>query len=211
MNVEGEVMRRMTRARAVAALIVGVLLATVVVAPATAYAKRAPTTTVYRFYNQGTGAHFYTASVAERDIVFATWPTIYTYEGTAFYLYDWYLEEDVVDTAGVSPVDPTTPVYRFYNVRNGSHFYTMSSAEAEMVMSAYPTTFTYDGIAFAAYTGPSDDLPLMPVYRFYHKYNGSHFYTISPEEKALVQLYCADTYRFEGVAFYALSAYKSFN
>jgi hypothetical protein len=37
--------------------------------------------------------------------------------------------------------------------------------------------------------------------------NGSHFYTISPEEKALVLLYYGDTYRFEGVAFYAFSWY----
>ena len=200
-------MRRILRVRAVAALIVGVLLAAAVISPAVASAIPAPTQAIYRFYNQSTGAHFYTNSVAERDHVIATWPTLFTYEGPAFYVYDESLFEVPVSPAGVGPVLPSAPIYRFFNKLNGSHFYTMSAEERDMVIAKYAGTFSYDGVGFNAYPEAVEYMPLMPVYRFYNMENGSHFYTISPEEKALVLLYYGDTYRFEGVAFYAFSWY----
>ncbi len=43
-------------------------------------------TTVYRFFKYGTGSHFYTADPTERDRVIANWPTLYRYEGEAFWL-----------------------------------------------------------------------------------------------------------------------------
>ncbi len=198
-------MRRMLRARAVAALIVGVLLAAAVLAPVSASAIPAPTQAIYRFYNQGSGAHFYTASAEERDMVMATWPTLFTYEGPAFYVYDESVYENT-SASGVIPL-PDAPVYRFFNKLNGSHFYTISAQEADRVIAMFPGTFSYDGVGFSAYSEPSEYMPLMPVYRFYNLENGSHFYTISPDEKALVQLYYADLYRFEGVAFYAIGWY----
>lgn len=197
-------MRRILRVRAVAALIVGVLLAAAVVAPVSASAIAAPTQAIYRFYNQSTGSHFYTNSVAERDHVIATWPTLFTYEGPAFYVYDESYFEPVATASGFAPL-PASPVYRFFNKLNGSHFYTISAEEADMVLAKFPGTFSYDGVGFNAYGEAAEYMPLMPVYRFYNMENGSHFYTISPEEKALVQLYYGATYRFEGVAFYAFS------
>ena len=41
---------------------------------------------VFRFFNKSTGAHFYTASPAERDKIVATYPH-FIYEGIAFYVY----------------------------------------------------------------------------------------------------------------------------
>jgi len=41
---------------------------------------------VFRFFNKVTGAHFYTASVTERDKVVASYPN-FVYEGIAFYVY----------------------------------------------------------------------------------------------------------------------------
>ncbi|MDO8847865.1 MAG: hypothetical protein Q7W51_05720 [Coriobacteriia bacterium] len=199
-------MRRILRFRAVAALIVGVLLAAAVVAPISASAIPAPNQAIYRFYNQGTGAHFYTNSVAERDHVIATWPMLFTYEGVAFYVYDESMFLEEASASGVSLL-PTSPVYRFFNKLNGSHFYTLSAEEADMVIAKFPGTFSYDGVGFSAYSAPVEYMPLMPVYRFYNTENGSHFYTISPDEKALVLLYYGGKYRFEGVAFYAMSGY----
>jgi len=40
---------------------------------------------VFRFYNGDTGAHFYTASIEERDHVLATWAQ-FAYEGAVFYV-----------------------------------------------------------------------------------------------------------------------------
>jgi uncharacterized protein (DUF1800 family) len=60
---------------------------------------------LFRFFNTATGAHFYTASTAERDSVRATLPQ-FAYEGVAFFVYG---------TAGV-PVPPVVAVsdgYRF--------------------------------------------------------------------------------------------------
>jgi hypothetical protein len=187
----------------VAAVVLG-LLVVALFAPTLAFGLPQPTVVVYRFYNQGSGAHFYTASVEERDYVIATWPDLFTYEGPAFYLYD-----DMIDGTSVAPASiylgPSAPVYRFFNVRNGSHFYTISAEEADLVRAKYPDVFRYDGIAFNAYLTAAEYTPLAPVYRFYNKLNGSHFYTISEEERLLVLQYFSDTYEYEGIAFYAMS------
>lgn len=203
-NGEGETMRGILRARAVGAMMVAVLVAVALIAPVTASAIPAPTITVYRFYNQSAGTHFYTASIQERDFVIATWPDVFTYEGPAFYLYDDMPEPAQIQPLGVA-LAPTTPVHRFYNMKNGSHFYTISAAEADMVKAKYPTIYHYDGVGFNAYVAPVEYMPLQPVYRFYNKVNGTHFYTIDPNEKAVVQLLYSDTYTYEGIAFYAMS------
>ncbi|MDO8848874.1 MAG: multicopper oxidase domain-containing protein [Coriobacteriia bacterium] len=90
---------------------------------------------LYRFYNRLRGTHFYTASLEERDMVIATWPDVFTYEGIAY------------NISATEAVD-TMPVYRFYNVRTGSHFYTASAGERDTVIATWPGIFTYEGVAF---------------------------------------------------------------
>lgn len=90
---------------------------------------------LYRFYNRVRNTHFYTASSAERDMVIATWPGVFTYEGVAY-------------NVSTSAAANTMPIYRFYNVRTGSHFYTASDAERDMVIATWPDLFTYEGTAF---------------------------------------------------------------
>ncbi len=90
---------------------------------------------LYRFYNRVSGSHFYTASPTEADHVIATWPNIFTYDGPTY---------------RVSPVPARgkIPVYRFYNLRNGSHFYTASAEEADHVIATWPSVYRYEGPAF---------------------------------------------------------------
>jgi len=90
---------------------------------------------LYRFYNRTRSTHFYTASVAERDMVIATWPGVFTYEGIAY-------------NVSAVPAPKTMEVYRFYNVRSGSHFYTTSVAERDNVIATWPSVFVYEGPAF---------------------------------------------------------------
>jgi hypothetical protein len=90
---------------------------------------------LYRFYNVRNGSHFYTASAEERDIVIATWPTVYAYEGPTYSVC-------ATNKAG------STPVYRFYNVMNGSHFYTSSDQERDAVIAQWSATYTYEGPAY---------------------------------------------------------------
>lgn len=95
-----------------------------------------------------------------------------------------------------------TQIYRCYNKVNGSHLYTAGDWEALAAVRKYPKTYVYEGPVYWAYVynDPADPGNI-PLYRFYNTSNGSHFYTISAEEKAYVEANYKRTYRYEGVAF----------
>ncbi len=90
---------------------------------------------LYRFYNRSSQSHFYTASAQERDTVAAQWSDVYSYEG---------------ETYRVSPVAAggSAPVYRFYNLKNGSHFFTASAEEADIVIANWPNVYRFEGPAY---------------------------------------------------------------
>lgn len=92
------------------------------------------------------------------------------------------------------------PVYRFYNLKNGSHFYTRSETERYTVITKWPTVYRFEGPAYSLET--TDPANSMPLYRFYNRRNGSHFYTPSESEKQTVMARWGSTYSFEGVAYY---------
>ncbi|MGV8083943.1 MAG: OmpL47-type beta-barrel domain-containing protein [Coriobacteriia bacterium] len=142
---------------------------------------------IYRFYNVKNGSHFYTASTAERDMVIARWPNIYTFEGAAY----------SVNTA--NPAN-SSPLYRFYNKKNGSHFYTVSEQEKDIVRSKWPDVYEYEGPVYNVCA--TSVAGATPVYRFYNKKNGSHFYTVSEQEKDIVRSKWPDVYEYEGPAFW---------
>ena len=141
---------------------------------------------VHRFYNKSGQTHFYTASSSEAQTIAGTMTDTFTYEGPAYSL---------DTTSGVN----ATPLVRFYNKRNGSHFYTASAAEAEKVKATLGAVYTYEGPAYNVSLGPTG---CTTVYRFYNKRNGSHFYTTSEAERQNVQATLGYIYNFEGVAFY---------
>jgi hypothetical protein len=141
---------------------------------------------VYRFYNTKTGTHFYTDSAEERDHVWATWSKIFAYEGVAYM---------------TNPGNNNQPLYRFYNKVNGSHFYTASLQEANHVIATWPNIFTFDGPTYSVSLDSAGGTKI-PVYRFYNKKNGSHFYTASAEEADIVIARWSNVYQLEGVAFY---------
>jgi murein DD-endopeptidase MepM/ murein hydrolase activator NlpD len=93
------------------------------------------TEALHRFYNHRSASHFYTASDAEADMVRRTWPETFSYEGRSYH---------------VAPVQIAAwdPVYRFYNLRSGSHFFTASSQERDVVVAKWPSIYRYEGIAF---------------------------------------------------------------
>lgn len=91
------------------------------------------------------------------------------------------------------------PVYRFYNKKLGSHFYTASGAERDAVIDTLSSTYHYEGVSYCVKTAsPSNDDPL---YRFYNKKNGSHFYTASIAEKNHIAAKLSSTYRLDGPAY----------
>lgn len=142
-------------------------------------------TPVFRFYNERTGAHFYTNSVAERDFVIARLPE-FGYEGPRF-------------QAANQPAEGLSPVFRFYNARTGAHFYTISAAERDFVIDRLPE-FKYEGPTWYAQTQPGNNASAM--HRFYNTQRGAHFYTIIQGEVDFVRGNLP-MYRYEGIAYYA--------
>ena len=140
---------------------------------------------IYRFYSPKSGTHFYTPSAEERDMVIARWGDVWRYEGVAY---------------AVCPARNVQPLYRFYNRVNGSHFYTASATERDMVLSKWMNVFAYDGETYTV--TPYAEAGKAPVWRFYNKKNGSHFYTASAEEAAHVITTWPHIYKLEGAAFW---------
>jgi len=98
-------------------------------------------------------------------------------------------------------------VYRFFNMRGGVHFYTANDQEFMNVYKNLSSTFHYDGVAYTVPWGISSDPGLQnpntfPLYRFYNKTTGVHFFTMSEQEKANVIATRSDDYVYEGVAYW---------
>ena len=90
---------------------------------------------LYRFFNKKNGTHFYTASEAEKASIIAHLSGTYRLDGPAY-------------NVCVTPVAGATPVYRFFNKKNSTHFYTASAAEKANTMAKFASTYTLDGVAF---------------------------------------------------------------
>ena len=99
----------------------------------------------------------------------ATWPHIYRFEGEAYY---------------TNPANNAQPLYRFYNVRNGSHFYTASATEATHVIATWPSIFAYDGPTYLGEPRPGRRAASRSTASTTCT-NGSHFYTASAERGAI--------------------------
>jgi hypothetical protein len=143
---------------------------------------------VYRFYNSHAGAHFYTASDDEKASVQRNLSKSLTYEGVSYTMDD------------ASPA-ATQNLYRFYNVKTGTHFYTASDAERDTVLAGSSSTYRYEGVAYKV--SPVAAEGAVAVYRFYnHRVGGVHFYTASAEERDRVIARVGSTYTYEGIAYY---------
>lgn len=117
-------------------------------------------------------------------------------------LYQW-----LGGTPTTTPSTPATPgshvpIYRFYNTKTGTHFYTVSAAERDSVRAKYPQ-YSYEGIGF--YADASQSGSTTPVYRFYNTKTGAHFFTVSAQERDQVRAKYAQ-FSYEGVAWYVNGA-----
>lgn len=166
-------------------------------APSALFAPTVTPDAVYRFYNAATGAHFYTASVEERNAVIDTLGS-FLYDGPAF-------------PFAMPDVDSqTVPLWRFYNTATSAHFYTASVAEKDRVIAnpdrdPFLQSMTFEGPAFQVYAADQPDA--MEVWRFYNTGTGMHFYTAAATEKDhIVDNPAEDPYLakliLEGVAFW---------
>jgi hypothetical protein len=95
---------------------------------------------VYRFWSDTYKAHFFTIDQTEKDYIISHYPaTVWRYEKIAFYAFK-------------AQIANTMPVYRFWSDQNKAHFYTISSAEKDYIVSHYKSSeWSYEGIKFYAY------------------------------------------------------------
>lgn len=141
---------------------------------------------VYRFYNIKTGTHFYTASESERYLVSFNMGSTYRFEGAAM-VFD--------STSSLN----NQALYRFYNLRTGTHFYTASETEKANIINTMASVYRYDGPAYNVSLSPSAGLT---VYRFYNVRTGAHFYTASQAERDSTIARLGSIFHYEGPAYY---------
>ncbi|MGI4810547.1 MAG: matrixin family metalloprotease [Janthinobacterium lividum] len=142
---------------------------------------------VYRFFGIADGTHFYSTSETERNTLIQTRADL-VYEGIG------------LKALAFPSTDPAAaPVFRFFDVRNGTHFYSASASERDTILATRPD-LSFEGTAFYEHTAakPGDT----PVYRFFDLTDGTHFYTSSATERATILTTRADL-RDEGIGFYA--------
>ncbi len=95
---------------------------------------------IYRFWSDQYNGHFYTMDEAEKDNVIATWPDVWSFEGTAFYGFP----------DGAQP-DDATPVWRFWSPSLLAHFYTATESEKDFLIDTPDWGWNYECIAWYGY------------------------------------------------------------
>src|SRR5450759_3352672 len=140
---------------------------------------------VWRFYNMRNGSHFYTADPAEMARVQATLSSIYRLEGVAYN----------VNTA--NPAN-SSPLYRFYNVVTGAHFYTADTTERDRLINTMAAVYHFDGPAYNVCL--TNVAGCTTVWRFFDVVTGTHFYTADAAEKANVIATLGAIYHLDGPA-----------
>jgi len=88
-------------------------------------------------------------------------------------------------------------VYRFYNAKLGTHFYTATENEKAAVIANLGSVYTYEGPSYRVDPAMNAD----PIWRFYKPSTGTHFYTADPAEMNNVKNTMASIYTYEGPAY----------
>ena len=96
---------------------------------------------VYRFFDTENGGHFYSASQAERNTLVQTRPDL-IYEGL-----------DLTAVASPSSDAAAAPVYRFFDLTTGEHFYSVSTSERDTILATRPD-LAFEGTAFYEHGTP---------------------------------------------------------
>ena len=105
----------------------------------------------------------------------------------------------VVNAEALQLTGVLKPVYRFFNTNTGTHFFTISEVEKNVVQGL--PNFSFEGPKFAAMQSAQPGL--VPIYRFYNKVKGVHFFTVSAAEKDSVIANLSSIYNYEGESWYA--------
>jgi hypothetical protein len=154
--------------------------------------SRAPagTEAVLRFVSPTYGCQFFTASDPEALKLINNYPDVWTFEGVGFY---------ALSSASLAGA---LPVYRFWSPVLLSHFYTMSEGEKNKLIDQYSDVWTFEGIAFFAFTADQRPAETAPMYRLWNRQTGCHRYTFSETERDELINNFPDIWIYEGIAWY---------
>ncbi len=94
-----------------------------------------------------------------------------------------------------------SPVYRFWSPVFSGHFFTMNEEEKNNIIGGLSNYWTYEGIAYYAYTGQA--VETLPVYRFWSPVFAGHFYTMNEGEKNYIISDLSAYWTYEGIAWCA--------
>ncbi|MFW5703181.1 MAG: PKD domain-containing protein, partial [Candidatus Dojkabacteria bacterium] len=148
-------------------------------------ASAASTIQAFRFWSDRYRSHFYTSSIAERDLIISSNP-------------NWKFEGNAYRVLPLGSCGSAKPVYRFWSSRYRSHFYTSSVAERDVVINSNPN-WKYEGESYCVFT---TNVPgTTAVYRFWSDRYRSHFYTSSVAERDVV-INSNQNWEYEGIAYY---------
>lgn len=140
---------------------------------------------VYRFYNRGTGAYFYTNREATRYDYIRTMQSKYRYDGVAF----------TIDTS--STVNTAT-IWRLYNTRNHRYHYTTSTATRDALLRIRPLQWRISGNLGKASTTATGT----PVYRLQNRSTKANLLTTSATVKRDLTAGRTPRFVYKGIAFW---------
>ncbi|OKO71248.1 hypothetical protein AC630_33425 [Bradyrhizobium sp. AS23.2] len=94
------------------------------------------------------------------------------------------------------PVSGTVPLYRYKNDRLRDHLFTTDQKEGRIAAAQWD--YTAEGIC--CYVSATQQPNTTPLWRLFHPESGIHYYTISVEERDLLQF--GKNYKLEGTEGY---------
>ena len=111
------------------------------------------------------------------------------------------------DAAAVFIAPSTVGVFRFFDSRYGTHFFTASTAERDTILQTR-SDLVNEGVGLTAMDPASKDPNAAPVFRFFDTSYGTHFFTASATERDQVLANRPDL-TFEGTGFYEHTAQQT--
>ncbi len=132
------------------------------------------------------GSYFFTIYDSEKTSALSLNPN-WQLEGPAFY-------------ASQTIAADLSPVYRFRNKENGSYVFSIYEEERQSLNTTYSSTFVEEGVSWYARQTPATGFT--ELYRFRNKTNGTYLFTAYNAEKTAIIDGFADTFVYEGVAYY---------
>lgn len=144
---------------------------------------------VQRFYSPVVRKHLFTADPNETNILKARSKGTWNYESIAYW----------VKSPGSCSVNES--VYRFYSEQLQVHLYTTDENEKSVLSGYPPQVWRYEGVAYCA--DHVQTTRTTPVHRFYSEQLKVHLFTADDNERNELSKASPDTWRYEGIAYYA--------